>query len=202
MFHLFVACMQKNLQFLPAFEGNDKVGAIVEYVFSIKRFKLYVPSKQLQIAFTLSGIELPLYADEVMPNFQGNRDIFSQYPLRDNEGYPILENEAFHYVRDLLLQRDVEVDIKQVNKAGTFTGRLFIQSQDISLELLQRGYARLNLSVAKKMGINIATAYKAKEDNAKKAKAGFWTFYDPTTDEQAKKREMKKLNQELPMRNV
>jgi len=38
------------------------------------------------------------------------------------------------------------------------------------------------------MGVNISVSYKAKEDSAKKAKVGFWTFFDQSTDEQARKK--------------
>lgn len=60
---------------------------------------------------------MPLHIYESNPpNPSGKADLFVQYPLINQNGTPNIYNEAFHYSRDHLLQRDVEIEVLELAK--------------------------------------------------------------------------------------
>lgn len=60
---------------------------------------------------------MPLHIYETNPpNPSGKGDFFLQYPLTNQNGTPNIYNEAYHYSRDHLLQRDVEIEVLELAK--------------------------------------------------------------------------------------
>ncbi|TFK00874.1 centromere protein W [Platysternon megacephalum] len=83
---------QKAKQFLPFLQRAGRSEAVVEYVFSGSRLKLYMPKETCLITFLLAGIECP----------RGARNL----PGLVQEGEPFSE-EATVFTKELVLQREV-----------------------------------------------------------------------------------------------
>uniref|UniRef100_A0A670ZUJ0 Staphylococcal nuclease and tudor domain containing 1 n=1 Tax=Pseudonaja textilis TaxID=8673 RepID=A0A670ZUJ0_PSETE len=83
---------QKAKQFLPFLQRAGRSEAVVEYVFSGSRLKLYLPKETCLITFLLAGIECP----------RGARNL----PGLVQEGEPFSE-EAMLFTKELVLQREV-----------------------------------------------------------------------------------------------
>lgn len=75
---------KKAKDFLPFLQRNRRMTAVVEYVLSGHRFKLFVPKETCSIAFSLSGVRCP-----------GRDEPYS--------------NDAISLMRRKIMQRDVEV---------------------------------------------------------------------------------------------
>ncbi|XP_074918015.1 staphylococcal nuclease domain-containing protein 1 [Chelonoidis abingdonii] len=82
---------QKAKQFLPFLQRAGRSEAVVEYVFSGSRLKLYMPKETCLITFLLAGIECP----------RGARNL----PGLVQEGEPFSE-EATVFTKELVLQRE------------------------------------------------------------------------------------------------
>ncbi|PKK17929.1 hypothetical protein A306_00000270 [Columba livia] len=82
---------QKAKQFLPFLQRAGRSEAVVEYVFSGSRLKLFLPKETCLITFLLAGIECP----------RGARNL----PGLVQEGEPFSE-EATHFTKELVLQRE------------------------------------------------------------------------------------------------
>uniref|UniRef100_A0A8C2RK64 TNase-like domain-containing protein n=1 Tax=Capra hircus TaxID=9925 RepID=A0A8C2RK64_CAPHI len=83
---------QKAKQFLPFLQRAGRSEAVVEYVFSGSRLKLYLPKETCLITFLLAGIECP----------RGARNL----PGLVQEGEPFSE-EATLFTKELVLQREI-----------------------------------------------------------------------------------------------
>ncbi|CAO2602945.1 Staphylococcal nuclease domain-containing protein 1 [Lemmus lemmus] len=83
---------QKAKQFLPFLQRAGRSEAVVEYVFSGSRLKLYLPKETCLITFLLAGIECP----------RGARNL----PGLVQEGEPFSE-EATLFTKELVLQREL-----------------------------------------------------------------------------------------------
>ncbi|XP_053797955.1 staphylococcal nuclease domain-containing protein 1 isoform X2 [Vidua chalybeata] len=82
---------QKAKQFLPFLQRAGRSEAVVEYVFSGSRLKLFLPKETCLITFLLAGIECP----------RGARNV----PGLAQEGEPFSE-EATLFTKELVLQRE------------------------------------------------------------------------------------------------
>ncbi|KAK3517979.1 hypothetical protein QTP70_029100 [Hemibagrus guttatus] len=81
---------QKAKQFLPFLQRAGRSEAVVEYVFSGSRLKLYMPKETCLITFLLAGIECP----------RGSRNMPGGTPEPFSE-------EATLFTKELVLQREV-----------------------------------------------------------------------------------------------
>lgn len=81
---LTVAAAKKAKDFLPSLQRIRRIPAVVEYVLSGHRFKLYIPKLTCSVAFAFSGVRCP-----------GRGEPFS--------------DEAISVMRRRIMQRDVEV---------------------------------------------------------------------------------------------
>ena len=82
---LTVASAKKAKDFLPSLHRSRRISAVVEYVLSGHRFKLYIPKETCSIAFAFSGVRCP------------------------GRGEPYSE-DAIAFMRRKIMQRDVEVN--------------------------------------------------------------------------------------------
>uniref|UniRef100_A0A6Q2YQY5 Staphylococcal nuclease domain-containing protein n=1 Tax=Esox lucius TaxID=8010 RepID=A0A6Q2YQY5_ESOLU len=83
---------QKAKQFLPFLQRAGRSEAVVEYVFSGSRLKLYMPKETCLITFLLAGIECP----------RGSRNI----PGNTQVAEPF-SDEAMAFTKELVLQREI-----------------------------------------------------------------------------------------------
>uniref|UniRef100_A0AAZ3NP20 TNase-like domain-containing protein n=1 Tax=Oncorhynchus tshawytscha TaxID=74940 RepID=A0AAZ3NP20_ONCTS len=83
---------QKAKQFLPFLQRAGRSEAVVEYVFSGSRLKLYMPKETCLITFLLAGIECP----------RGSRNMPGGMQVAEP-----FSDEAMAFTKELVLQREV-----------------------------------------------------------------------------------------------
>lgn len=151
---------EKSKQFLPFLQRAGRMQAVVEFVASASRYRLYIPRETCVITFLLSGIQCP----------RGERTI----PGGTNVPAEPFGNEAHAFVKDQILQREVEIMVEAIDKGGNFIGWCFEGSNNISLSLVEEGFASAFI-----MGDRSAygTQIVAAEEAAKKKKLRRWANY-------------------------
>ncbi|NXA43888.1 SND1 protein, partial [Eudromia elegans] len=151
---------QKAKQFLPFLQRAGRSEAVVEYVFSGSRLKLFMPKETCLITFLLAGIECP----------RGARNL----PGLVQEGEPFSE-EATHFTKELVLQREVEVEVESMDKAGNFIGWLHIEGVNLSVALVEQALSKVHFTAER------SPYYKAllsAEEAAKQKKEKVWSHYE------------------------
>lgn len=58
--------------------------------------------------------------------------------INNIEGDPF-GNDALQFTKDLVLQREVEVEVESMDKAGNFIGWMFIDDKNLSVALVEVG---------------------------------------------------------------
>lgn len=97
-----------------------RVRAVVEFVYNADRIKVQLQQPRAILNLILSGIDV-----------KGN-------------GEKKLADEACEKVRDMLTQREVEIEIEKVDRNANFIGNVYApDGTDISIWLLQNGYAKI-----------------------------------------------------------
>lgn len=147
---LLTASAKKAKDFLPFLQRNRRMTAVVEYVLSGHRFKLFVPKETCSIAFSFSGVRCP-----------GRDEPYS--------------NEAIALMRRKIMQRDVEIEVETVDRTGTFLGSLWESKTNVAVHLLEAGLARLQMFGADR--IPDAHILGQAEQHAKKQKLKIWENY-------------------------
>ncbi|GCB64879.1 hypothetical protein scyTo_0000338 [Scyliorhinus torazame] len=100
---------QKAKQFLPFLQRAGRSEAVVEYVFSGSRLKLYLPKETCLITFLLAGIECP----------RGSRNT----PAGIQEGEPFSE-DATQFTKELVLQHEWQDEGEKMSKFLLFLALL------------------------------------------------------------------------------
>jgi len=162
----------KAQKLLPHIRGIQ-LPAVVDYVFSAQRVKLFIEKESCLINFSLSGVRVP------------KRD--------ENE---VLSNQALAYSREHLHQHDVSIQIEDIDKGGNFIGNLFYGNKNFALSLVEMGFA----SVYDPMNRLVeGKAFSDAEEKAKSSRLNMWKNYDPEEEQrvanQAKQAEEEKLKQ-------
>lgn len=146
----------KARQFLPFLQRESYVNAIVEYVFSGSRLKLYVPKENCVISLALVGIRCP----------------------RPTEPFGA---EAQMFIRSKCLQHQVRISVETVDKGDNFIGSVWAGPVNLGVALLELGYAQLLHRSAER-----STTYmqlQTAEKQAKEAKLNIWeTFVEQIVD--------------------
>ncbi|NWT79314.1 SND1 protein, partial [Lanius ludovicianus] len=157
---------QKAKQFLPFLQRAGRSEAVVEYVFSGSRLKLFLPKETCLITFLLAGIECP----------RGARNA----PGLVQEGEPFSE-EAALFTKELVLQREVEVEVESMDKAGNFIGWLHIEGVNLSVALVEQALSRVHFTAERSP---YCKALLAAQDAAKQRKEKVWSHYEETPVEE------------------
>jgi staphylococcal nuclease domain-containing protein 1 len=109
----------KAKQFLPFLQRAGKTVALVEFIASGSRVRLYLPKDTCLISFLLAGISCPRAPrDDANPG-----DAYGQ--------------QALMYVKDLIMQREVEIEVEACDKGGNFIGWLYSEGKNLSVALLE-----------------------------------------------------------------
>lgn len=159
-------------QYLPFLQRAGKVRGICEFVLGGSRFKIHVPKEGVTLAFSPSAVRCP-----------SREEPFAA--------------EALAFTRSIALQREVELEVSSVDKAGTFLGTLHVLTQsnaaashsngttksvDLSVALLESGLATLHASYMDRNAAQQGSDHLARaQDKAKKAKLKIWENYQETT---------------------
>uniref|UniRef100_A0A674A9B2 Staphylococcal nuclease domain-containing protein n=1 Tax=Salmo trutta TaxID=8032 RepID=A0A674A9B2_SALTR len=122
---------QKAKQFLPFLQRAGRSEAVVEYVFSGSRLKLYMPKETCLITFLLAGIECP----------RGSRNMPGGMQVAEP-----FSDEAMAFTKELVLQREVEVEVESMDKAGNFIGWLHIEGVNLSVALVENALSKVHFT--------------------------------------------------------
>jgi len=150
---------QKAKQFLPSFQRAGKQIAVVDWVLSGSKFKLFVPKETCAVTFTLSGVKVP-----------GRDELCSE--------------EALIFAREKTHQYDIEIEVESVDRGGNMVGNLYVKKKNFAITLLENGFAfvheaSIDRSPYKEEYINA-------ELSAKKSKLNIWVNH--TEEEETKKK--------------
>jgi staphylococcal nuclease domain-containing protein 1 len=154
--------LQKAKMQLPTLQRQKKIPAIVDFVKGGSRFVVLIPREGIKLNFVLGGIRAPKSARN--PNDKS--EPFGQ--------------EAHDLASKRLTQRDVEVDVHNIDKVGGFIGELYINKVSFAKILVEEGYATVHTYSAEQSGN--ATELLAAEQRAKEARKGLWADWDPSMD--------------------
>ncbi|KUJ09318.1 uncharacterized protein LY89DRAFT_598179 [Mollisia scopiformis] len=154
--------VQKAKLQVGSLQRQKKIPAIVDFVKGGSRFVVLVPRESIKITLVLSGIRAPKSArnptDKSEPGGQ----------------------EAHDLATKRLTQRDVEIDIHNIDKVGGFIGDLYINKESFAKILVEEGLATVWQSQAEQSGTG--SELFAAEQRAKASRKGMWTAWDPSHD--------------------
>eukprot|EP01138_Halocafeteria_seosinensis_P007850 gb/GECG01008020.1/.p1 GENE.gb/GECG01008020.1/~~gb/GECG01008020.1/.p1 ORF type:complete len:921 (+),score=174.17 gb/GECG01008020.1/:1-2763(+) len=160
---------QKAKNFFPFLQRAGKMRAIVDYVVSGGRVKLIIPSENCICMFAISGVRCPTVAKPSTKGPDGK-----QRPGRQAEPFG---DEAYSFMRENTLQREVEIEVDTIDQRGTILGSLFVgsggQRQNVGVALLQKGYGSIIPAAARNSPY--ADELFEAEEEARTAKRGVWT---------------------------
>merc|ERR1712226_1740408 len=158
--------VNKSKQFLPFLQMAGRMQAVVEFVASGSRFRVYIPRETCVITLLLAGISCP----------RGARNIPGQGPQPAEP----FGDEALMFSKELCMQREVEIEVDSQDKGGNFIGFLFCDNKNISIELVEDGLAKAHPTADRtNYGRFIAIA----EENAKRRREKIWAgWVEPTED--------------------
>lgn len=164
-------------QYLPSWQRALRTEAIVEFIASGSRFRLFLPKDSCLVTFLLAGISCP----------RSSRPAVGGAPANDGEPFG---DEALNFVREKILQRDVSVHIDTTDKAATSViGWLWTDNNtNLSVALVEEGLATVHFSAEK---TEYYRALKTAEDSAKAAKKKIWANYVEEVKEEEVKEEDK-----------
>jgi len=148
----------KNL--LPFLQRAGKFEAIVEYVFSGSRLKLYLPKEARLITFLLGGIECPRGARN------GPAGLMKGDPFAD---------EALQFTKDLVMNREVRVKVDTTDKAGSYIGWLFVDEKNLSELLLEHGLSKIHFTAQRS---EFASKLQTAVEKAQQSKINIFENYE------------------------
>lgn len=150
-------------QYLPSWQRAPRTEAIVEFIASGSRFRLFFPKDSCLVTFLLAGISCP----------RSSRPALAGAPAQEGEPFG---DEALNYVKEKILQRDVSVHVDTTDKAATSViGWLWTEANvNLSVALVEEGLASVHFSAEK---TDYYRQLKTAEDGAKAAKKKVWASY-------------------------
>jgi staphylococcal nuclease domain-containing protein 1 len=151
--------LQKAKGYLSFLQRQKKVPAIVDFCASGSRFKVIIPKENARLTFILSGIRCPRTA---------------RNPTEQSEPFG---PEALEYVTRKCMQRDVEVDVEDIDRVGGFIGTMYVNRENVARGLVEEGLASVHAYSAEKTGH--ATELLGAENRAKNAHKGMWHDWSP-----------------------
>ena len=114
----------KSTSFLSGYQRKGRMRAVCDFVVNGTRLKLLVGGHQSGqlITVALGGVRCP----------QGSRLGTPGEPFGD---------EASAFTKELVFQQDVEVEIQDIDRSGSFVGSVFIKGRNLATLLLEDGLA-------------------------------------------------------------
>ncbi len=82
----------------------------------------------------------------------------------DTEPY---SDEALQYTKELCLQREVEVEVDTIDKAGNFIGWLFVEGLNLSVALVEHGLSKMHFSAERSNYLRVLTSAEEQAKNTK-----------------------------------
>ncbi|KAI0790842.1 transcription factor [Abortiporus biennis] len=150
--------------FINGFKRQGRIPAIVEYVAAGSRFKILLPKDNQSLTLVLGGIRAPRTA---------------RNPSEKSEPYG---PEALDFATRKYMQRDVEIEIQDVDKSGGFIGALYLnKTENAALVMLKEGLATVHSYSAD--SLPFAKQLYDAEEEAKNAHRNIWKDYDEEAEQ-------------------
>ncbi|XP_049829315.1 staphylococcal nuclease domain-containing protein 1 [Schistocerca gregaria] len=178
--------LNKAKQFLPFLQRAQRTEAIVEFVASGSRLRLYIPKETCLVTFLLGGINCP----------RGSRPGPGNTGTVEGEPYG---EEALAFTKDKCLQREVEIHVESMDKAGNFIGWLWIEGVNLSVALVETGLASVHPTAERSEHYR---ALKTAEDTAKAKKLKIWKDYVEENEEEKKIEEERVVERKIDYQKV
>uniref|UniRef100_A0A2M4BCK9 Staphylococcal nuclease domain-containing protein 1 n=1 Tax=Anopheles marajoara TaxID=58244 RepID=A0A2M4BCK9_9DIPT len=149
--------------YLPSWQRALRTEAIVEFVASGSRLRIYCPKESCLVTFLLAGISCR----------RSSRPGIGGAPAQEGEPFG---DEALQFTREKVLQRDVSVKIETTDKQATSViGWLFTDNNtNLSVALVEEGLAEVHFTAEKSEHYR---ALKEAENRAKARKRNIWKNY-------------------------
>lgn len=147
----------KSKKFFPFLKRAQKTEAMVEFVASGSRMRLYIPKESVLVTFLLAGVNCPRAARPAIGGGMQAAEPFGE--------------EALIFTKEKVLQRDVNVTIEEMDKAGNFIGWLWVDNENLSISLVEHGLASMHHTAETS---EFARVLRAAEDNAVRRRFGIW----------------------------
>nr|CAG4648501.1 EOG090X01F7 [Polyphemus pediculus] len=154
--------LAKSKQFLPFLQRAGRTDAVVEFVASGSRLRLYIPRETCLITFLLAGITCPR---GTRPNLGGQPGVTEGEPFGD---------EASVFTKEHCLQHEVQIEVESMDKGGNFIGWLWVDNQNYSVKLVEEGLASVHFSAERSGHFR---SLQVAEENAKAKKIRLWANY-------------------------
>ncbi|XP_031552715.1 staphylococcal nuclease domain-containing protein 1-like [Actinia tenebrosa] len=154
----------KARQFLPFLQRAGRSSAIVEFVASGSRLRIYLPKETCLTTFLLAGISCPRAAR--INTGQGVTNAVEGDPFGD---------EALQFTKEMVLQREVEVEVESIDKAGNFIGWMFFEDKNLSVSLVEAGLSSVHFTAERS---NFYHKLTYAEETAKSQKLKMWANYE------------------------
>lgn len=149
---------------LGTLQRQKKIPGIVDFCKSGSRFTILIPREGVKLTLVLAGIRAP----------RAGRS-------PEEKGEPF-GNEALELASKRCNQRDVEVDIHDIDKVGGFIGDLYVGRESFAKILVEEGLASVHQYSAEKSGN--AAELNAAEKKAKEGRKGMWHAWDPSQEQE------------------
>ncbi|XP_063970734.1 staphylococcal nuclease domain-containing protein 1-like [Lytechinus pictus] len=149
----------KAKQFLPFLQRAGRTEAVVEFVASGSRLRLFLPKETCLMTFLLAGISCPRMA--------------RTGPGGPTQGEPFGE-EALQFTKETCLQREVEVEVENMDKGGNLIGWLFVDGVNLSVSLVEQGLSKMHFTAERS---NYSRQISDAENKAKSSKLKVWEDY-------------------------
>lgn len=158
----------KAKQYLPFLTREKTTRAVVEYIYSGTRVKLFIPKENCMINFVVAGIKCP------QPTRFGGQGVVTA------PAEPFGE-EAKMFTKRTIMQRNVIIEIEDMDRGGNAFGPLYIggakdDRSHFGAQLVAEGLAWVDAFSVERT--SSAALLQRTEDAAKQAKKNYWKTYD------------------------
>lgn len=174
---------KSNLQTLMR---HPKQEAVVEFVTSGSRLRLFISKDSCLITFLLGGISCP----------RGARPSINGAAMQGAEPFG---EEALNFTKEKCMQREVNITVESMDKAGGFIGYLWIDDMNLSVALVKEGLATVHSTAERSEHKN---ALKASENYAKQQKLNIWKDYIETPKDDDRANEEKVIERKINLEKV
>lgn len=152
---------------LRTLQNQLKINGIVEFVISPNRIRVLLPRENIRLVLVFAGL------------------------LSLQKENPISQ-KVIDYSNKHILQRDVVVEVFDVDKVGGFIGNLYIKGQNhpYQIELLKQGFAEIHDGSVSKT--KYEDQFYDAEEEAQDKRLGIWINWDPEEEERKIQQEEEK----------
>nr|CCA19388.1 nuclease putative [Albugo laibachii Nc14] len=163
----------KAKQYLPFLSREKTLRAVVEYVYSGTRVKLFVPKENCMVNFVVAGIKCP------QPTRYGGQGVVAAQAEAFGE-------QAKLFAKRNILQRNVTVEIEDMDRGGNAFGPLYTdikktERSHFGCMLLAEGLAWVDAFSVERTGTS--AQLKRAEESAQQSKKNYWSSHDAKVSE-------------------